>query len=162
MSKDDLIDKVDAKLKKKVKKKISRSLIAIAERSVKEELQKDVKWMPFNVLIKKILTQTPLKAQMADNEKLIDLYEELLNRYGKAPSMQAIMVTALAEKAMLGDVSAFKEVVDRIEGKALQKTENKNMNVSYLDYLKELERGKVVDPVEHNPDFIEEDDYEES
>lgn len=121
-----------------------KGLIDLAERSVKEELLKDVEWMPFDQLIQKVITKTPLKAQIEGNEELLAMYQELLERYGKAPSMQALMVVTLAQKAMHGDVAAFKEVVDRIEGKAIQRNENKNMNVSYEDYLKSLEKETMI------------------
>ena len=42
---------------------------------------------------------------------------------------------ALMGRAMQGDIMAFKEIADRVEGKAIQRTENKNLNVNYTDFL---------------------------
>lgn len=44
----------------------------------------------------------------------------------------------LMGKAMEGDIMAFKEIADRTEGKAIQRTENKNLNMNYTDFLKGL------------------------
>lgn len=46
-----------------------------------------------------------------------------------------IAAFALMGKAMGGDIMAFKELADRVEGKAVQKTENKNLNMNYTDFL---------------------------
>lgn len=45
---------------------------------------------------------------------------------------------ALMGRAMEGDIVAFKEIADRVEGKAVQRTENKNLNVNYTDFLSGL------------------------
>lgn len=45
---------------------------------------------------------------------------------------QDIMTLALIKKARNGDVSAYKELMDSAYGKALQKTENTNLDVTPL------------------------------
>lgn len=49
-----------------------------------------------------------------------------------------IAAFALMGRAMEGDIMAFKEIADRVEGKAVQRNENKNVNVNYTDFLKGL------------------------
>lgn len=59
---------------------------------------------------------------------------------------------ALMGRAMEGDIMAFKEIADRVEGKAIQRTENKNMNVNYTDFLKD--KAGLLDD-EDEEDFVD-------
>lgn len=52
-------------------------------------------------------------------------------------SLKEAIATALFVKGINGDVTAIKELLDRIDGKVVQKTENVNLN--HEDALKMLE-----------------------
>lgn len=56
--------------------------------------------------------------------------------FGRVPTRQDLMALAVMTKAMEGDVQAFNALLDRTEGKPIQKTQNQNLNMNYVDFLK--------------------------
>lgn len=72
-------------------------------------------------------------------DKLPGPVRHSLEQYlGRGLTRKDVAAFALMGKAMTGDILAFKEIADRTEGKALQRTENKNLNANYADFVKGL------------------------
>lgn len=72
-------------------------------------------------------------------EKLPDKVKNSLQDFlGGELTRADVAAFQLMGRAMEGDIMAFKEIADRVEGKAVQRSENKNLNVNYQDYLKGL------------------------
>lgn len=64
-------------------------------------------------------------------EKMLSQEIEIKNPFTKQKEKKKIVeaiATALFAKGLSGDVSAIKELLDRIDGKVVQKTENVNLN----------------------------------
>lgn len=72
-------------------------------------------------------------------EKLpVRVRESLEDFLGGELTRADVAAFQLMGRAMEGDIMAFKEIADRVEGKAVQRSENKNLNVNYQDYLSGL------------------------
>lgn len=87
-------------------------------------------------ILKKFL-DTPVTQR--ELSKLPKNIKSSLEEYmGGELSRADVAAFALMGKAMSGDIMAFKEIADRVEGKPVQRTENKNVNMNYTDFLKGL------------------------
>lgn len=51
-----------------------------------------------------------------------------------------VMAKNIASNAALGGIDSVNQMLDRILGKPKQSSESKNLNVTYQDFLNELER----------------------
>jgi hypothetical protein len=97
-----------------------------------------------------------LKGNVTESEfkKLPDNVRKALeDKLGRGLTRGDIAAFVLMGKAMEGDIAAFKEIVDRTEGKAVQRTENKNLNVNYTDFIKGL-AGFDDEPEEEEDDSV--------
>lgn len=109
-----------ATLKKRKEKALSLSHPVVAK-SIKD-------------VITDLVSQVPPMSEIP--ESMIATIMELEDTVGQKLTRQQLMVHALVNRAMQGSVDAFRELVDRTEGKVANKNENKNMNINYEDWLK--------------------------
>lgn len=87
-------------------------------------------------VLKSFMNAPPTKREF---EKLPDRVKKNLEEYmGRGLTRADIAGFVLMGKAMDGDIMAFKEIADRTEGKAIQRTENKHVHGNYTDFLKGL------------------------
>ena len=56
--------------------------------------------------------------------------EEIKDDHGNETVRGLLAVKALMDKAEEGDVQAFRELADRVEGKSISRTENENTNTN--------------------------------
>ena len=64
--------------------------------------------------------------------------DELLFLLANGDTQSKVSI-ALIEKALSGDTKAFEVIRDTIGEKAVEKVENKNIEMSYEDYIKKVE-----------------------
>lgn len=115
-------------------------------------LRKALKAKSTKKIISEVLASVPVKGEIP--EETIAAVLELEEKLGQDLTRQQIMVHAIIAKAMGGSVEAFREILDRTEGKVVNKSENKNLNVTYEDWLKNKARQESGDDIQDE----EEDD----
>lgn len=89
---------------------------------------------PIKDTIDSVMNSLPVTSEIPD--EIVAQIMEIEDAIGKKMTRQHVMVHALVNRAMQGSVDAFRELVDRTEGKVANKNENKNMNLTYEDWLK--------------------------
>lgn len=89
-----------------------------------------------------IISALPVTEEIPDD--LVAQVMLIEDSEGRKLTRQQIMVHAIINRAMQGNVDAFRELLDRTEGKVANKNENKNMNVTYEDWLKAQAGGTEV------------------
>lgn len=85
-------------------------------------------------VIKDLISKVPVTGEIPD--EIVAQVMELEDLTGRKMTRQQLMVHAMVNRAMSGSVDAFRELLDRTEGKVANKNENKNMNLTYEDWLK--------------------------
>lgn len=87
-------------------------------------------------VLKQFMQTAPSRKEF---DKLPKSVKNNLEEYlGRGLTRADIAAFVLMGKAMEGDIMAFKEIADRTEGKAIQRTENKHVHGNYTDFLKGL------------------------
>jgi hypothetical protein len=105
---------------------------------------------PIKHVINDLLKAIPPTGEIP--EHVIDAIMEIESYLGKRMTRQQLMAHAIINRAMHGNVDAFREVMDRTEGKVANKNENKNMNLTYEDWLKSQAGEKTVNEEDDDTD----------
>jgi hypothetical protein len=129
---------------KKAKKKASSKEIASVENNL-PEVTRIVKKQSVKQVINELLNSVPTSGEIPD--EIIGTIMELEDALGRRLTRKQLMSQAIISRAMQGHVDAFREIVDRTEGKVVQRIDNKNMNLTYEDWLKS-QAGQEPDPDE--------------
>lgn len=87
-----------------------------------------------STIIKKIFSSKATYGELKDIPESSRL--ELEELMGGQLTRGDVAIFKQVARAVEGDFLAFKEIMDRIEGKAVQKNENMNVNANYTDFLK--------------------------
>lgn len=74
---------------------------------------------------------------------------------------EVIILRVLDRAARTGDLGAFDRIIDRLEGKPVQKQESQNTEMNYLEYLMEIDR-KEKEETNEIEDLYESPDGEDA
>lgn len=142
-------DKRVEKVKRQAEARIKE--VRAKEADKRKEIKAQVKEAKsFKSVIKHMISQVPHRGEIS--EDILATIMEIEDQEGRQMTRQQLMVHALIGRAMQGNVDAFRELLDRTEGKVANRNENKNLNVTYEDWLKQ----QASDPMTGEPEDEEE------